>query len=179
MWKSRKPEEEKETQVNRKEELPMSVFVEREPVETRLEPRTTPGKQEVINIGKSVSIKGELTGDEDLTIEGRVEGKIELKDHNLVIGPHGTIKGQINAKNVTVKGKVLGNVSARELVEIKASGSVAGDIESLQISIVDGAYFKGRVDLRRGPATERSHSPKPEAAKVNSEQGGLAGLQAI
>jgi len=157
----------------------MSVLVEREPVETRLEPRTTPGKQEVINIGKSVSIKGELTGDEDLTIEGRVEGKIELKDHNLVIGPHGTIKGQINAKNVTVKGKVLGNVSARELVEIKASGSVAGDIESLQISIVDGAYFKGRVDLRRGPATERSHSPKPEAAKVNSEQGGLAGLQAI
>src|SRR5206468_6809808 len=149
MWKSRKPEEEKETQVNRKEELPMSVFVEREPVETRLEPRTTPGKQEVINIGKSVSIKGELTGDEDLTIEGQVEGKIELQDHNLVIGPHGKIKGQINAKNVVVIGKVVGNISAADLVDIKRLGSVVGDIKSSRISIAESAYFKGSVDLRR------------------------------
>jgi cytoskeletal protein CcmA (bactofilin family) len=115
----------------------------------------------MINVGKSVSIKGELTGDEDLTIEGRVEGKIELKDHNLVIGSHGMIKGEISAKNLTVRGGVVGNISAGELVEIKGSGSVVGDVESSRISIADDAYFKGSVDLRRSAGTQDKGSIGP------------------
>ena len=130
MWKSKKPEEEKETYVTRKEEQPVSAFEERKPIEPRFETKSNPTKEEIINIGKSVFIKGELTGDEDLTIEGRVEGKIELRDHNLVIGPNGKINAEVNAKNVTVVGSVVGNISASEMVEIKTSGSVVGDIES-------------------------------------------------
>src|SRR5437867_4283860 len=134
MWKNRRPEDDREIYTPRKEEVPMNAFEEKKPMESRFEPRPNPSKEEVINIGKSIFIKGELTGDENLTIEGRVEGKIELRDHNLVIGPHGTVKGQLNARNLTVSGRVIGNVSAAELVEIKASGSIVGDIKSSRIS---------------------------------------------
>ena len=85
----------------------MNAFEEKKPMESRFEPRPNPAKEEVINIGRSVFIKGELTGDEDLTIEGRVEGKIELKDHNLVIGPNGKINAEINAKNVTISNMLV------------------------------------------------------------------------
>jgi len=154
MWKSKEPEEEREPYLTQKDELAISPFEKRDPIEARFEPKPTPAKEETINIGKSVSIKGELTGEEDLTIDGRVEGKIELKDHDLVIGSHGTIKGEISAKNLTVKGNVVGNISAGELVEIKASGSVVGDVESSRISIAEGAYFKGSVELRRSARTQ-------------------------
>ena len=180
MWRSRKPEEERETYVNQKEEPPVSAVEEKQPIEARFERKPTPAKERIINIGKSVSIKGELTGDEDLIIEGRVEGQIKLRDHNLVIGPHGAIKGEISATNLTVNGRVVGNISAEQLVEIKALGSVVGDIESSRISIADGAYFKGSVDLRRSAGTrEGRHSSEPEPAEVNTEQEALAELQVI
>jgi len=179
MWKSRKPEEEKESVlapkkegfVIQKEEKAMSAFEERKPVEHRFEPRNHPTMEDVINIGKSVFIKGELTGDENLTIEGRVEGKIELKDHNLVIGPNGKINAEVNAKNVTVIGSVVGNISATEVVEIRSSGSVVGDIRSTRISIADGAHFKGSVDMQKGADTVRRFEPaRPETTtKLNSE----------
>ncbi len=170
MWKSKKPEEEKETYVTQKEEQPMSAFEERKPLEPRFETKN-PTREEVINIGKSVFIKGELTGDEDLTIEGRVEGKIELKDHNLIIGPNGKINAEINAKSVTVIGSVVGNISAGEMVEIKTSGSVMGDIKSSRISIADGAHFKGSVDMQKTPDTGKKFDlPKSETAKVGSDQ---------
>src|SRR3989442_2751258 len=125
----------------------------------------------VVNIGQTIFIKGELTGDEDLTIEGRVEGKIELKDHNLIIGPNGKINAEINAKSVTVIGSVVGNISASEMVEIKSSGTVMGDIKSSRISIADGAHFKGSVDMQKGTDTSKKFElPKPEAAKVSSDQ---------
>lgn len=138
----------------------MNAFEERKPMEPRLEPKTNPTKEEVINIGKSVFIKGELTGDEDLTIEGRVEGKIELKDHNLVIGPNGKINAEINAKNVTIIGSVVGNITASDIIEIKTSGSVMGDIKAPRISIADGAHFKGTVDM------QRSSEKKTELSRV-------------
>ena len=152
MWKKLKPEEDGETYVSQREDPPVSAVEEKQPIEGRLVRMPTPAKERIINIGKSVSIKGELTGDEDLTIEGRVEGQIKLRDHNLVIGPHGAIQGEISAKNLAVNGSVVGNISAEQLVEIKASGSVVGDIESSRISIADGGYFKGSVDLRRSAA---------------------------
>lgn len=180
MWKKLKPEEERETYVSQSEDPPVSAVEEEQPIEARFERKPTPAKERIINIGKSVSIKGELTGDEDLTIEGRVEGQIKLRDHNLVIGPHGAIQGEINAKNLTVNGMVVGSISADELVEIKASGSVVGDIESSRISIADGGYFKGSVDLRRSAGTrEERHSSVPELAEVNTEQEALAELQAV
>ena len=180
MWKRLKPEGEGESYVSQKEELPVSAVEEKKPIEVRFERKPTPAKERIINIGKSVSIKGELTGDEDLTIEGRVEGQIKLRDHNLVIGPHGEIKGEISAKNLTVNGRVVGNISAGQLVEIKPSGSVVGDIESSRISIADGGHFKGSVDLQRSAGTRKEcHSSEAEPAKVNAEQEASAELQAV
>ena len=184
MWKSNKPGEEKETYatqfVAQKREPSINTFEEMKPMEPRFEPKPTPAKEETINIGKSVSIKGELTGNEDLSIEGRVEGKIELKDQNLVIGPHGEIKAEINAKNVTINGKVVGNVFARELVEIKATGSLVGNIRASRISMADGAYFKGSVDLQKAVETaEKVQLPVAKPAEVSARQPALAELQAV
>lgn len=171
MWKRLKPEGEWESYVSQREEAPVSAVEEKQPIEVQFERKPTPAKERIINIGRSVSIKGELTGDEDLTIEGRVEGQVKLRDHNLVIGPNGEIKGEISAKNLTVNGRVVGNISAGHLVEIKASGSVIGDIESARISIADGGHFKGSVDLQRSSGTrEERHSSEPQPAEVNAEQ---------
>lgn len=106
-------------------------------------------EKDVVNIGKSVVIKGELTGSEDLTIEGTVEGTIQLKEHVLTIGPNGKIRAQVFAKAVIVLGEVHGNISASEKVDIKDNGSVDGDIVSPRVAIAEGAHFRGSVDMQR------------------------------
>jgi cytoskeletal protein CcmA (bactofilin family) len=106
-------------------------------------------ERDVVNISKSVVIKGELNGSEDLTIEGQVEGKIELKEHALTIGPNGKIKAQVFAKSVIVLGEVHGNVTASEKVDIRDGGSVDGDIISPRVAIAEGAHFRGSVDMQR------------------------------
>jgi cytoskeletal protein CcmA (bactofilin family) len=123
--------------------------VEDQPREPQFRTSQNSIRREVVNIGKSVFVKGELTGDEDLTIEGRVEGRIELADHKLVIGPNGRIRAEINAKEVTVIGSVEGNLSVQGLLEITSSGSVKGDIRASRISIADGAYFVGHIEMQR------------------------------
>lgn len=128
------------------------------------EPRQQTGR-DVVNIGKSVVIKGELNGSEDLTIEGQVEGKIELKDHVLTIGPNGKIKAQVFAKALIVLGEVNGNVTATDKVEIKDGGSVDGDIIAPRVAIADGAHFRGSVDMQRKAAQPQSgQQPRPAAA---------------
>ena len=106
-------------------------------------------ERDVVNIGKSVVIKGELNGSEDLTVEGHVEGKIELRDHVLTIGPNGKIRAQVFAKAVIVLGEVNGNVTATEKVDIRDGGSVDGDIVSPRVAIAEGAHFRGSVDMQR------------------------------
>jgi cytoskeletal protein CcmA (bactofilin family) len=106
-----------------------------------------------VNIGKSVVIKGELNGSEDLTIEGHVEGTIQLRDHVLTIGPNGRIKAQVFAKAVIVLGEVTGNVTASDKVDIRDNGSVDGDIISPRVAIAEGAHFRGSVDMQRKAAT--------------------------
>ncbi|MCI0657502.1 MAG: polymer-forming cytoskeletal protein, partial [Acidobacteria bacterium] len=106
-----------------------------------------PSPSRLVNIGQTIFIKGELTGTEDLTIEGRVEGKIELKDHNLTIGPNGKIKADVYAKSIVITGELLGNAYASEKVELTNAGILKGDIVSPRIVIADGAQFKGSVDM--------------------------------
>ena len=119
-----------------------------------------------VNIGKSVVIKGELTGSEDLTIEGHVEGKIELRQNVLTIGPNGRIKAQVFAKSVVVLGEVTGNVTASEKVDIRDNGSVDGDIISPRVAIAEGAHFRGSVDMqRKGGAAQVQPSQPAQAAK--------------
>ena len=117
-----------------------------------------------MNIGKSVVIKGELNGSEDLTIEGHVEGKIELKDHVLTIGPNGKIKAQLFAKSVIILGEVTGNVTATEKVDIRDNGSVDGDIASPRVAIAEGAHFRGSIDMQRSGGGKSEGRPQEKAA---------------
>ena len=125
-------------------------------------------EKDIVNIGKSVVIKGELNGSEDLTIEGHVEGTIQLRDHVLTIGPNGRIKAQVFAKSVIVLGEVTGNVTASDKVDIRDSGSVDGDIVSPRVAIAEGAHFRGTVDMQRkgvAPAQPKpAVAPQPAAA---------------
>ena len=122
-------------------------------------------EKDIVNIGKSVVIKGELNGSEDLTIEGHVEGTIQLREHVLTIGPNGRIKAQVFAKAVIVLGEVMGNVTASDKVDIRDNGSVDGDIVSPRVAIAEGAHFRGSVDMqRKGPAVQ------PQAAKPSQPQ---------
>ena len=114
-------------------------------------------------IGKSVIIKGELSGSEDLTIEGQVEGKIELKQHVLTIGPHGRIRAQIFAKVVVVLGEVLGNIKASDKVVIRENGAVEGDIVAPRVAIAEGARFRGKIDIQQGARPKGEEKPEPEA----------------
>src|ERR1700704_1433036 len=129
-------------------------------------------EKDIVNIGKSVVIKGELNGSEDLTIEGHVEGTIQLKEHVLTIGPNGRIKAQVFAKSVIVLGEVTGNVTASDKVDIRDNGSVDGDIVSPRVAIAEGAHFRGSVDMqRKGAAPAAPEKGKPEAAAAKPQQG--------
>jgi cytoskeletal protein CcmA (bactofilin family) len=134
--------------------------------------------REVVNIGKSVVIKGELSGSEDLTIEGQVEGKIELKDYVLTIGPNGKIKAHVFTKALIVLGEVHGNVTATEKVEIRDGGSVDGDIVSPRVAIADGAHFRGSVDMqRKGTPQQTASQPRSTAAAAPAAQGATPAVQ--
>jgi cytoskeletal protein CcmA (bactofilin family) len=115
-----------------------------------------PKTGEFAHIGKSVVIKGELSGSEDLYVDGTVEGTIQLQGNNLVIGPNGHVHADVNAKGVVVQGKLEGNIRASERAELRKSAVIVGDIATQRIAIEDGAYFKGKVDIQK------------EAAKPNS-----------
>src|SRR3954451_24416109 len=117
-----------------------------------------------VNIGKSVVIKGELTGSEDLTIEGHVEGKIELRQNVLTIGPNGKIKAQVFAKSVIILGEVTGNVTASEKVDLRDNGSVDGDIAAPRVAIAEGAHFSGRIDKQRTGAKAAESKPAGQPA---------------
>jgi cytoskeletal protein CcmA (bactofilin family) len=118
-------------------------------------------------IGQSIQIKGELTGNEDLTIDGRVEGKIDLSEHNLIVGENGHIHAEIHAKAVTVKGEVLGNIVADDKVEIMPSGSVEGDLCAPRVALADGSSFKGSVDMS-GKTSSSSKSARAGASSNTS-----------
>ena len=133
-----------------------------------------------VNIGKSVVIKGELSGSEDLTIEGQVDGKIELRQNVLTIGPNGRIKAQVFAKAVIILGEVTGNVTATEKVDIRDNGSVDGDITAPRVAIAEGAHFRGSIDMQWTGAKGAEKSEKPEktdtkpAAAAQPAQAGAA-----
>jgi cytoskeletal protein CcmA (bactofilin family) len=105
---------------------------------------------DVAHIGKSVIIKGELSGSEDLFLDGEVEGNIDLHNHNLVIGPNGRVRANVFAKDVVIHGTVDGSVTGVNKVELKKSALLNGDILTQRIVIEDGAFFKGSIDIRKG-----------------------------
>jgi cytoskeletal protein CcmA (bactofilin family) len=136
-------------------------------------------ERSTVNIGKSVVIKGELNGSEDLTIEGQVEGKIELRQNVLTIGPNGRIKAQVFAKSVIILGEVTGNVTASEKVDIRDNGSVDGDITSPRVAIAEGAHFRGSIDMQKGAVKgEGKSAPASTPASSQSSSTQSSGSQA-
>ena len=100
-------------------------------------------------IGKSVVIRGELSGSEDLYLDGKVEGSIDLRDHSLTVGPNGVVKANVSAKGVIIQGKLEGKINASERVELRQSAVVTGDLSTQRIAMEDGAVLKGKVDIQR------------------------------
>jgi len=132
----------------------------------------------VANIGQSVVVKGELVGSEDLVIDGQVEGTITLRQHLLTIGPGGRITAQVSAKAVVVLGRVEGNITATERIEIREDGAVDGDIASPRVAIAEGAHFRGSIDMQTATGTEAattsSTPPKRRGSQGEPAKGGGA-----
>jgi cytoskeletal protein CcmA (bactofilin family) len=112
---------------------------------------------EQATIGKSLVIKGEVTGSESLYIDGTVEGSIHLPGNRVTVGRNGVIAANITAREAVILGKVRGNVSATDRVDIRSEGSLTGDVVAQRISIEDGAFFKGGIDIRKPNADEKPH----------------------
>ena len=117
-------------------------------------------KSRVATFGGSVFIKGEITGSEDLTIDGQVEGRIHLSDHTLTIGPNATIVADITAKVVTVFGSVDGNITAKERIDVRSSASVEGTVTCAKLSIQEGAHVCGKIETTSKP--KRASDSKSE-----------------
>src|SRR5437764_11020971 len=113
-------------------------------------------------IGKSVMIKGQIVSREDLTVDGEVEGSIELQENRLTIGPNGKVRAGIKAREIVVLGTVNGNVEASDKIEIRKDARLMGDLKTSRIVIEDGAYFKGSIDIVK---VEAKPAPAPQPPK--------------
>ena len=115
----------------------------------------------VATVGMSVSIKGEISGSEDVTVDGQVEGRIDLPEHTLTIGPNATVLADVNAKIVTILGTVVGSVVARERAEIRKTASVEGSLACGHLAVQEGATINGKIETRSRPAaTDRSRADR-------------------
>lgn len=133
-------------------------------------------------IGPSIFIKGDLTGDEDLVIEGRVEGKVDLKQNNVTVGKNGRVRADLFGRIVTIEGEVDGNVFAQEQAILRQSGAIRGNISAPRVILEDGSRFKGSIDMEAKEAREAarqhgsSHAPSrmapPAPAPTPVDKGG-------
>jgi cytoskeletal protein CcmA (bactofilin family) len=156
MWKSRPDESPERTQPNSSTTANAAVATPAAPPPKETRHHDPPHKlhqdalrAEVAHIGKSVKVKGELSGSEDLYFDGEAEGSIDLHEHTLTIGPNGRIRATLAAREIIIHGRVEGNVCASEKVELKRSCSLAGDVCTKRIVIEDGAFFKGAIDIQK------------------------------
>lgn len=117
------------------------------------------------NIGKSITIKGDLTGSEDIVVEGTVEGKVEFPNNQLTIGANGTAKAEITAKHIVVIGRVAGNVHGTERVEIQATGVVEGDVSAPRLVVAEGAVLNGSIHMTQPKAG--SEAKPHEASRLH------------
>ncbi len=163
MWNRRETETSTTNRQTAKRNAQVTVSRKSTPAPAQVGPSHGAG---IVNIGQSICIHGELTGSEDMTIEGRVDGKIDLTEHNLTIGPKGRIQAEVKAKAVVVQGEITGNISASEKVELAETSRVSGDIIAPRIIIADGARLKGSVDMSSG----QPESP-PQASTDRSVAG--------
>src|SRR5512147_1603778 len=159
MWKPRKEEQPRPATPN-----VSPSYTPIPPKEVRpMDPKSHEPRTEVAHIGKSVVVKGELSGSEDLYLDGEVEGSVELPGHSLTVGPNGRVKAHTRARDVMIHGKVDGNVHA-DRVELKKSAIHVGNIVTQRVIIEEGAFFKGSIDIQREQKPEAKPEAKPVAA---------------
>jgi cytoskeletal protein CcmA (bactofilin family) len=171
MWKSRKDDERPPTSV--KPPTASSFFgspIASPKENISMEPVKSFDRNDVAHIGKSVLIKGELSGSEDLFLDGEVEGKIELRGHALTVGPNGRVKANVNARDLILNGKIEGNVQCSGRVELKKSAVLTGDIVTQRIIIEDGALFKGSIDIQKETAVKPEPKPEPKREAAVASQ---------
>jgi len=178
MWKPR-PEDNKPMNMNPIQPAqpvtpPAAVAAPSTPTQHKETPKASdPHRADVGHIGKSVQIKGELTGSEDLYLDGSIEGTVDLRDHSLIIGPNGKIKASISARDLVVHGRVEGNITATGRVELRKSCTLIGDVSTQRIVIEDGAFFKGAIDIKeKSQQPAETRKPLAVAASVGIGPGG-------
>ena len=151
---------------------PVEVKKEAAPVSNapvgRFEPESRGGSA---SIGKAVKIVGQIFSKEDLYVDGELEGTVEALEHKLTIGPNGTLKAGVKAREVVALGSIQGNVEAADKIEIRKDARLVGDIRTARIIIEDGAYFKGSIDIvkpepPKAPAKPQQAAPAPAPAPV-------------
>src|ERR1700741_2155889 len=131
-----------------------------------MRPMSTTPSGTTARLGASLHVKGEISGNEDLHIDGSVEGLVQLEDRKLTVGASAKLTADVVAREVVVYGSVKGNLRARDRIEIKKDGSVIGDLTTARIMIEDGAYFKGAIEIDRKAAEAAAQSEKPAARPV-------------
>jgi cytoskeletal protein CcmA (bactofilin family) len=141
-----------------KEGIPMSTLPGRSGSEPHFEPTRT------AVLGKSVIVKGQIYSREDLTIDGEVEGTVELQEHRLTIGPNGKVRASVKARELVVLGTIHGDVETTDKIDIRKEAKLVGDIKTARIVIEDGAYFKGNIDIVRAEAARPVAAPAPKPA---------------
>ncbi len=149
-------------------ETPQPVYTPPAPAERSADTsREVPARGGIATIGKSLSIKGQISGTEDLYIDGEVEGTVELKDHNITVGPNGRVNANLHGRDVVVLGRVKGNIRAVDRLEIRKTGSLMGDIITARVVIEDGAYFKGSIDIQK-PGAKAEPAPASSVGSSSS-----------
>ena len=118
------------------------------------------------SLGKSVMVKGQIFSREDLTIDGEVEGTVELQEHRLTIGPHGKVSASVKARELIVLGSINGNVEVTDKIDIRKEAKLVGDIRTARIQIEDGAFFKGSIDITRAEPAAPKQKPQPQAQQA-------------
>jgi cytoskeletal protein CcmA (bactofilin family) len=161
MWKSTRKEDEFSTPAV-EPTAPKPSYTAGPPLPRPAEPvrAEAPRSADIATIGKSVVVKGELSGSEDLYVDGEVEGSISLRGQSLTIGPNGRVRANIEARNVIVHGRLDGNIQASDRVDLRKSASLTGDISTARVAIEEGAVFKGSIDIQKAEPTPRLE-PKP------------------
>ncbi|MBI4467101.1 MAG: polymer-forming cytoskeletal protein [Acidobacteria bacterium] len=155
MWGTKKPEEGTPSHSAR-ENTPLAGAHDLRPLGAR--PASSPAR-----LGKTLSVKGELAGNEELVLDGEFEGTIDLAESSLTVGPQGRVQADIRAREIVIEGSVRGNLRAADRLQISKSGNVVGDLVAARIVIEDGAYFKGSIDI------QKPEEQKPRRAEAGGE----------
>ncbi len=141
-----------------KEGIPMSTL----PGRSASEPHHDSHRGGQAVLGKSVIVKGQIHSREDLTIDGEVEGTVELQEHRLTVGPNGRVTASVKAREIVVLGTIHGNVETTDKIDIRKDAKLVGDIKTARVVIEDGAYFKGNIDIVRAEAPRQAPAPAPK-----------------